>query len=60
MSTGKLHASLEHHASCGLQVLRALIEKHASEVGGREVSSLVSDLLPILIDKVGDNNTRIR
>ena len=44
----------------GLQVLRALIENYASEAGGREVASLVSDLLPILIDKAGDNNTRIR
>lgn len=43
-----------------LQVLRALIETYASEVGSREVGSLVSDLLPILIDKAGDNNTRIR
>ncbi|DBB10866.1 TPA: hypothetical protein ACH3X3_007335 [Trebouxia sp. C0006] len=43
-----------------LQVLRALIEKYAAEAGGREVTSLVSDLLPILIDKAGDNNTRIR
>ncbi len=37
-----------------------MIEKYASEAGGREVASLVSDLLPILIDKAGDNNTRIR
>ena len=44
----------------GLKVLRALIENYASEAGGREVASLVSDLLPILIDKAGDNNTRIR
>ena len=43
-----------------LQVLRALIEVYASEVGSREVSSLVSELLPVLIDKAGDNNTRIR
>ena len=43
-----------------VQVLRALIESYASEVGAREVSSVVSDLLPILIDKTGDNNSRIR
>ena len=43
-----------------LQVLRALIEVYASEVGSREVTSLVSELLPVLIDKAGDNNTRIR
>ncbi|KAL3152527.1 hypothetical protein ABBQ32_001559 [Trebouxia sp. C0010 RCD-2024] len=43
-----------------LQVLRALIESYASEVGAREVTSLVSELLPVLIDKAGDNNTRIR
>lgn len=42
------------------QVLRALIESYASEVGAREVTSLVSELLPVLIDKAGDNNTRIR
>lgn len=37
-----------------------MIESYASEVGGREVTSLVSELLPVLIDKAGDNNTRIR
>ena len=37
-----------------------MIESYASEVGGREVASLVSELLPVLIDKTGDNNTRIR
>ena len=42
------------------QVLRALVEVYASEVGSREVASLVSDLLPVLIDKAGDNNSRIR
>ena len=42
------------------QVLRALVEGYASEVGSREVASLVSDLLPVLIDKAGDNNSRIR
>ena len=42
------------------QVLRALVEDYASEVGSREVASLVSDLLPVLIDKAGDNNSRIR
>ena len=36
------------------------MEGYASEVGSREVASLVSDLLPVLIDKAGDNNSRIR
>ncbi len=54
-----LSTDLSSFHTC-LQVLRALIEKYAAEAGGREVTSLVSDLLPILIDKAGDNNTRIR
>lgn len=41
-------------------MLRALIESCGSEAGSRDVSSLVSELLPILLDKAGDNNTRIR
>ena len=43
-----------------MQVLRALIQNCGSEAGSRDVNSLVSDILPILLDKAGDNNTRIR
>ena len=43
-----------------MQVLRALIQNCGTEAGSRDVNSLVSDILPILLDKAGDNNTRIR
>lgn len=56
----RLISRWQHNRSMRLQVLRALIESCASQAGGRDVNSLVSDILPILLDKTGDNNTRIR
>lgn len=43
-----------------MQVLRALVQQCGTEAGSRDVNSLISDMLPILLDKTGDNNTRIR
>jgi hypothetical protein len=40
--------------------LRALIENCASGAGSRNVNALVTDILPILLNKLGDSNRRIR
>ncbi len=41
-------------------MLRALIENCAPGTGSYNVSSLVTDILPILLDKLGDSNRGIR
>ena len=43
-----------------LQVARTLIDTTGSAAGPREVAAFVTELAPVLVDKAGDNNTRVR
>lgn len=50
-----------HCISCGcLQVARTLTDTTGSAAGPREVAAFVTELAPVLVDKAGDNNTRVR
>jgi len=43
-----------------LQFLRAFVTRYASEVPSRDLHSCVSDLVNILLEKLGDSNARTR
>ena len=43
-----------------LQVARTLIDTTGSAAGPREVAAFVTELAPVLVDKAGDNNGRVR
>ena len=37
-----------------------MIDTTGSAAGPREVAAFVTELAPVLVDKAGDNNTRVR
>jgi hypothetical protein len=43
----------------GCRTLRALVDSHGAAAGQREVSAVVSDLAPLLVDLIGDSNPRL-
>ena len=43
-----------------MQVLRISLLHKGTVIGGREVAKGVAELLPALMDRVGDSNARLR